>query len=81
MPTVHRESGFVIRIYPNDHLPCHVHVGKADGEVIILLGSETAPPTIDRIYGDISDRDIAKALQIVQANQTKLLTAWKMIHG
>jgi hypothetical protein len=81
MPTVHREDGFRIVIYPNDHLPHHVHVFKASGEVIIQLGSETDPAFIDRVYGSISDREIREALQIVQRNQVKLLSAWKSIHG
>ncbi|HEY9906191.1 MAG TPA: DUF4160 domain-containing protein [Thermosynechococcaceae cyanobacterium] len=81
MPTVHREDGFKVLIYPNDHLPCHVHVFKAGGEVIIQLGSDAAPSAIDQIYGDISDRQVSKALQIVQANQEKLLEAWNGIHG
>ena len=81
MPTVHREDGFQIKIYPNDHLPRHVHVFKADGEVIIQVGSETEPPLIDQIYGAISNKDVAKALALVQANQVKLLESWKTIHG
>jgi len=81
MPTVHREDGLRLVIYPNDHLPCHVHVFRGDGEVIIQLGSKTETPLIDQIYGDISNKDIAKALEIVQANQVKLLELWKSIHG
>lgn len=81
MPTVHREDGFRIVIYPNDHLPRHVHIFRGDGEVIIQLGSETEAPMIDQIYGDISNRDIAKALRLVQTHQMKLLELWKSIHG
>ncbi|MGI0484525.1 DUF4160 domain-containing protein [Pantanalinema rosaneae CENA516] len=81
MPTVHREDGFRIVIYPNDHLPRHVHVFKADGEVIIQLGSDTEAPLIDQVYGDISNKNIAKALQLVQIHQMKLLAAWREIHG
>ena len=81
MPTVHREDGFQIRIYPNDHLPRHVHVFKAKGEVIIQLGSETEPPSIDEADKGISNKDVKKAFQLVQANQVMLLEAWKRIHG
>ncbi len=38
MPTVHREQGFRVVIYPNDHLPSHVHVQKGGGEARINLG-------------------------------------------
>lgn len=81
MPTVHREDGFQIRIYPNDHLPRHVHVFKSDGEVIIQLGSETETPSIDEVHKGISNKDVAKALTLVQVNQVKLLESWKNIHG
>lgn len=81
MPIVHREDGFRTVIYPNDHLPRHVHVFKAEAEVIIQLGSEVEPAAIDQIYGNISNKEIAKALRIVQENQAKLLEAWKTIHG
>jgi hypothetical protein len=81
MPTVYREDGYRVIIYPNDHLPRHVHVFRGDGEVIIRLGSEAETPAIDQIYGDISNRDIAKALRVVPANQVKLLELWKSIYG
>ncbi len=81
MPTVHREDGFRVVIYPNDHLPRHVHVFRSNGEVIIRLGRETETSLIAQIYGDIGNKDIAKALEIVQANQVKLLELWKSIHG
>jgi hypothetical protein len=81
MPTVHREDGFNVVIYPNDHLPCHVYVIKAGGQVIVKLGSEIEPPSIEQVYGDISDKDAIKGLKIVQSNQLKLLSAWRTIHG
>jgi len=81
MPTVHREYGFNVVIYPNDHLPSHVHVFKAGGQVIIKLGNEVESPSINQVYGDISNKDVALALKIVQANQSKLLEAWSTIHG
>lgn len=81
MPTVHREEGFNVVIYPNDHLPSHVHVFKAGGQVIINLGNEVESPSLDQVYGDISNKDVIKALKIVQANQLKLIEAWRTIHG
>jgi Domain of unknown function (DUF4160) len=39
MPTIIREDGFRVVIYPNDHIPAHVHVLKGGGEVRIDLGS------------------------------------------
>lgn len=81
MPTVYREDGFRVIIYPNDHLPSHVHLIKADSQVIIQLGSENEPPSLSQIYGKISDKDVVKALKIVKINQLKLLEAWRDIHG
>lgn len=46
MATIAKTNGFSFRIYPNDHQPPHVHVIKADGEVIIELGDENNLPTI-----------------------------------
>ena len=81
MPTVHREEGFKVIIYPNDHLPEHVHVFRGGGQVIITLGSDVDPPSLYQVYGDIRDKDVVKALKIVTANQFKLLSAWRTIHG
>lgn len=81
MSTVHREDGFCVIIYPNDHLPSHVHLIKADSQVMIQLGGENEPPSLSQIYGKISDKDVVKALKIVKINQLKLLEAWRKIHG
>jgi hypothetical protein len=81
MPTVHREDGFNVIIYPNDHLPSHVHVIKGGGQVIIKLGSEIEPPSLSQVYGNISNKEVLKALKIVATHQLKLITAWRTIHG
>jgi hypothetical protein len=80
MPTILRQQGFRVVIYPNDHLPSHVHVLKGDGEVRIDLGNEELPPTLMTISGDISDKDVAKALYLVKENQAALLVKWREIH-
>ena len=83
MPTIIRQDGFRIVIYPNDHLPAHVHVIKGDGEVRIDLGSEEPliPPSLISVMGKISDRDVAKALFIVKEHQQQLLAKWSEIHA
>jgi hypothetical protein len=81
MPTVLRENGFRIVIYLNDHLPSHVHVLKGGGEVRIDLGDEETAPKILSISGQISDKDVAKALYLVKEHQFELLTKWREIHG
>jgi uncharacterized protein len=80
MPTILREQGFRVVIYPNDHLPSHVHVFKGSGEVRIELGDEESDPSLMTITGQIRDKDVAKALYLVKENQTKLLAKWREIH-
>ena len=53
MPTVARENGIRFVIYPNDHLPPHVHVKLSDGSEcrINLVSGEfidTAPAGMAR---------------------------------
>jgi Domain of unknown function (DUF4160) len=88
MPTIIRQDGFRIVIYPNDHLPSHVHVIKGDGEVRISLGSaieedsegSSIPPSLITVTGKISDKDVAKALSLVKEHQIELLDKWSEIH-
>ena len=82
MPTIVRKDGFKVVIYPNDHDPAHVHVMKNSGEVRINLGDEalSKPPYLMSIEGDISDKDVAKALNLVCEHQSELLAKWSEIH-
>ncbi|MCL1464388.1 DUF4160 domain-containing protein [Argonema galeatum] len=80
MPTVLKKDGFSVRIYTNDHLPSHVHVFKAQGEVKINLGSETERPSLIQVL-NMSNKDATKALNLVIAHQLELLTKWREIHG
>ena len=80
MPTVLRKDGFAVRIYFNDHLPPHVHVFKGGGQVRISLGSETERSQLVQIEA-MSDKDAAKALEIVTEHRLELLEKWEEIHG
>lgn len=80
MPTILREQGFRVVIYSNDHFPSHVHVCKGSGEVRIELGDEESNPSLMTITGQISDKDVVKALYLVKENQAKLLAKWREIH-
>lgn len=53
MPTIITKNGFRIVIYPDDHLPPHVHVFKSDQEVKINLGSFNLAPSIIEAWGNI----------------------------
>ena len=81
MPTIIKQDGFRIVIYPNDHTPAHVHVLKADGEVRIDLGNEKTLPSIMSVSGKISDRDVIKALSLATEYQIELLAKWDEIHN
>ena len=80
MPTVLRSNGFAVRIYPDDHLPPHVHVFRGGDSVKINLGTAEVRPWIERIVG-MSDRDAVAALQLVIAHRAQLRRAWRRIHG
>ncbi len=76
MPTIVKQDGFRIVIWPNDHLPPHVHVFKGDAEVKITL----LEPSVFTVEGKISNKDLAKALNLVIEHQVELLEKWKEIH-
>jgi hypothetical protein len=61
MPTIHREAGLEVMIYLNDHRPAHIHMFKAEGEVVIFLGDEQTPPQVRENIG-MSRRDERAAL-------------------
>lgn len=63
-------------IYTNDHLPAHAHAWRAGDEIVINIASLE----IIRVE-DMSRRNAAKAIEIVEANQEYLLERWHEIHG
>ena len=79
MPTIINKDGFRVIIYPDDHLPPHVHVIKNDEEVKIYLGNNDIPPSIIEVW--MNKKSTKKAMQIVMENQEILLKAWDDIHG
>lgn len=79
MSTVLRQQGFSFVIRSNDHNPPHVHVIKGDGQVKILLGSESEAPEIYENW--MTDRDAKRAWRIVVKKQEYLLDEWGKIHG
>lgn len=77
MATVHRESGFEFRIWPNDHTPPHVHAWKAGGTAKIELvdGFDVVK------VRDMTPGDVVRAVRIAMENEEKLMQAWEEIHG
>jgi hypothetical protein len=79
MVTVHREGGFRVVIYRDDHEPAHVHVIK-DGEVIVDLTGTNGAPEIRQAYAT-TKADVRKSLRLVTEQQAHLLAKWEEIHG
>lgn len=61
-------------------MPAHVHVFKADGEVVIDLGLKGKLPELKLNYR-MSKQDTVTALLVVVANNEKFLRHWENIHG
>lgn len=79
MPTIYRQDSFEVMIYTNDR-PAHVYVFKADGEVVIYLGSEIAPPRVRTNIG-LGRADERRALIIVGEHDVEFWMEWRRIHG
>jgi hypothetical protein len=80
MPTLLRQDGFEIRIYFDDHDPCHVHVFKAGGQAKIALADLGSEPSLLLVQG-MSAKDAKRAIAIVTEHQAELLAKWEEFHG
>ena len=76
-PGVLRLDGFTVFVYlpPREHGPAHVHVRKAGGEAVILLGDGSIVSV-----SKMSDPDIAGARRIVTQFREYLLLYWGRYH-
>lgn len=77
MPTFVRRDGFEIRIYTLDHPPPHVHTFKAGA----VLKIDLSMCMVTEIVGDISDRDVRRAEQLVAEHAEGLRQEWRRLHG
>lgn len=74
MPTIHRQLGWKVQIFANDHAPPHAHVVSAGHKLVVELASASV------IRGtEASARALADALAWVSANRVWLLDEWKRI--
>lgn len=80
MVTVFKQDGLSFRIFPNDHLPKHVHVFKAGSEARIEITGEDGKPHALTNKG-LSRKELSKAIALVQENQALLLKQWNEYHG
>jgi hypothetical protein len=75
---VWNERGLRFVVYYN--LPNHVHGQKAGGEAKINLGDSTTKPSLLTVR-KMSLGEVEIALEIAAKEQTRLLNAWRQIHG
>ena len=80
MPKVWEERGFRFYVYYNDHTPSHVHVQKAEGEVIIYLGDSKTKPSLREVR-KMGLREVSQALAIAAREKSRLASSWRRIHG
>ena len=69
-------------IYPGDreHMPPHVHIFNADGEVKVAIGDRDTAPSLMLVLG-MRLPDARRALRIVEAHQETFLARWNEYHG
>ncbi|EUB98010.1 Protein of unknown function DUF4160 [Rhizobium sp. CF080] len=75
MVTVLRQHGLRFVIYTADHEPPHVHV-YGDGEARIDI--ETLKVLTQ---GGMSDRDVRRAAEVIEANRQLFRETWRKYHG
>ena len=75
MVTVLRQHGMRFVVYTADHEPPHAHVvgeGEARIDIINLVVIS---------QGGMSDRDVRRAVLVIEANQQLFIDTWRKHHG
>ncbi|MGV8935985.1 MAG: DUF4160 domain-containing protein [Allorhizobium sp.] len=62
-------------IYLDDHEPAHVHV-IGDGEARIDIVNLKV-----MTQGEMSDRDVRRAVAVIEESQQLLMDTWRQYHG
>jgi len=75
MVTVLRQHGMRFVVYTADHEPPHAHV-FGDGEARIDIVNLSVIT-----QGGMPDRDVRRAVDIIEANQHLFLETWRQYHG
>ena len=75
MVTLLRQYGMRFVIYTADHEPPHVHV-VGEGEARIDIAGLAVIT-----QGGMSDRDVRRAVAVIEKNQQLFLDAWRKYHG
>ena len=75
MVTVLRQHGMRFVVYTADHEPPHVHVfGNGEARIDIVRLSVIT-------QGGMSDRDVRRAVDVIEANRHLFLDVWRKYHG
>lgn len=80
MPVVMRFNGFGVVVYPNDHVPAHVHVMNAESEAVFNLNCPHGPVALRENYGFL-ERQIRAIREVLGQNTAKLCHEWRKFHG
>lgn len=75
MVTILREHGLRFVIYTADHEPAHVHV-FGDGEARIDIVNLRVIT-----QGGLSDRDVRRAVAVIEADRDLFMDTWRKYHG
>ncbi|MCB1677541.1 MAG: DUF4160 domain-containing protein [Halioglobus sp.] len=76
-PTVYRERGFRFYFFSREEARRHVHVHCTEGEAKLWLEPEVA---LAKNYG-LSDRQLAKIVEVTQEHCDEFVTAWDSFFG
>ena len=77
MPTVLRVGGLRFVVYPNDHLPAHVHVFGPGWAVVVNLHG----PEVREVVGPCGRPDARRVLDLAAEHGSALRDAWRRFHG
>jgi uncharacterized protein DUF4160 len=74
-----RFDGFSVIVYPNDHVPAHVHVLGGGNEAVFNLNCPGGPVALRENYG-FSRRAIMRIRRVLDEAVAKLCWQWSKIH-
>ena len=79
-PTIHRERGYIVRLYIDDHEPPHVHVRCEGREAKIALGDEAVAPYVLN-PGRMGNHELREAARVVIRYQAQFIEEWRKYNG
>jgi len=79
MPTILWIGNLRVVIYPNDHVPEHVHVLGPGCEAVFELHCPAGPVTLRESYG-FKTRQLRRLMDELNDRLLELCSAWERIH-